>query len=390
MSEETETKEVIIATPIDSDTTPTEPPGLSDNSTDPGRYSRFITGVVMLVILLVLVGGVLAITAPATFSAVINAFWLFMFCLVLLFLVLGVLIMVGLKNQVKQILDIFVEGTLSIVDIMNFFKLAFNFIIDVLKQAVYFLIPFVSYLLGALIYFVLLYAYKWVGKTYDVTLFTVVLATVLVVATGMLNRRSKDEGKVELEWGRKVRLRFKDLFGDALEIVLFVFFLTMDSKNLFFLPKELNIEIRAVFNDYNFMIRGWTFDASIYNTLTLVIAAVGFEVMRFLMRIVAAGFSFYKEINSYVGDGNQKISGAAQIKWALRQSFEVHKDDVIRFITYTTFIVFVFLAFPRLKLLAMAVASLTALVMDLAMQDRLVIKRGNDLFTKIVSSLFKV
>jgi len=33
---------------------------------------------------------------------------------------------------------------------------------------------------------------------------------------------------------------------------------------------------------------------------------------------------------------------------------------------------------------------LTALVMDLAMQDRLVIKRGNDLFTKIVSSLFKV
>jgi len=112
--------------------------------------------------------------------------------------------------------------------------------------------------------------------------------------------------------------------------------------------------------------------------------------MRFLMRIVAAGFSFYKEINSYVGDGNQKISGAAQIKWALRQSFEVHKDDVIRFITYTTFIVFVFLAFPRLKLLAMAVASLTALVMDLAMQDRLVIKRGNDLFTKIVSSLFKV
>ena len=263
MSEETETKEVIIATPIDSDTTPTEPPGLSDNSTDPGRYSRFITGVVMLVILLVLVGGVLAITAPATFSAVINAFWLFMFCLVLLFLVLGVLIMVGLKNQVKQILDIFVEGTLSIVDIMNFFKLAFNFIIDVLKQAVYFLIPFVSYLLGALIYFVLLYAYKWVGKTYDVTLFTVVLATVLVVATGMLNRRSKAEGKVELEWGRKVQLRFKDLFGDALEIVLFVFFLTMDSKNLFFLPKELNIEIRAVFNDYNFMIGGWTFDASI-------------------------------------------------------------------------------------------------------------------------------
>jgi len=223
-----------------------------------------------------------------------------------------------------------------------------------------------------------------------VTVFTIVLSVILIGATGLLNRKSKDEGDAELTWGRKMQLRFKDLFGDALEIVLFVFFLTMDSTKLFFLPPHLNIEIHAAINSYNFMTRGWTVDGQLYTTFNLVMAAVGFEVIRFLIRIVAAGFSFYKEINSYVGDVNQKMSGAAQIKWALRQSFEVHKDDVIRFITYTTFIVFVFLAFPRLKLLAMAVASLTALVMDLWMRDRLVIKKGKDLFSKIVSGVFRV
>lgn len=359
-------------------------------TTDPGRYSRFITGFVMLFILLLILGGVLALAAPATFVAIINGFWLFMFCLVLLFLILGVLIMIGLKDQVKQILDIFIEGTLTIVDLMNFIKEAIKFIGDVIRQAVYFLVPFIAYLFGALIYLLLIFAYKWVGKTYDITLFTIALAAILVVATGFLNRRAKDEGSVTLTWARKVQIRFKDIFGDALEIVLFVFFLTMDSQKLFFLPKELNVELHANYNSYNFMIRGWTVDKSLYSTLNLVMAAVGFEVVRYIFRIVAAGFSFYREVNSYVGEGNQKMMGSAQVKWALRQSFEVHKDDVIRFITYTTFIVFVFLAFPRLKLLAMGVASLTALVMDLAMRDRLVIKKGKDLFSKVVTFLFKV
>lgn len=357
---------------------------------DTGRYSRFITGFILLVVLLLIIGGVLAITAPATFSAIINAFWLFMFCLVLLFLILGILVMVGLKNQVRQILDIFIEGTLTIVDLMNFLKLALQFIRDIIKQAIYFLIPFFAYLLGGLLYFALIYAYKWVGKSYDVTVFTIVLTAMLIVATGFLNKKSKHEDLVEKTWKQKVQVRFKDIFGDAVEVVLFIFFLTMDSQNLFFLPDALDVELHAAVGDYNFMTRGWTLDQQLFTTLNLVMAAVGIEVLRFGMRIVAAGFAFYKEVNSYVGEANQQMSGAAQIKWALRQSFQVHKDDVIRFITYTTFIVAVFLAFPRLKLLAMAVASLTAFVMDLWMRDRLVIKKGNDLFSKLVSGIFKV
>lgn len=362
---------------------------------DPERYSRFVSAIIILILLLVLVGGVLAFTSPATFSAVISAFWMIIFCTVALFLVLGILIMVGLKEQVKQILDIFIEGTLSIVDIMNFLKMAVTFVVDVIKQVVYFLIPVFAYLIGAVVYFALLYAYKWVGKQFDVTLFTIFLAALLVVITGLLNRRSKDEGSLDLTWGRKLQLRFKDFIGDALEVVLFVFFLTMDSTKLFFLPSDLNVEIHSAValnanETYNFMVRGWSFDSMLRTTLTLVMAAVGIEIARFALRIVAAGYEFYKEINAYIGETNQKMTGSDQVKWALRQSFEVHKDDVIRFITYTTFIIIVFLFFPRLKILAMAVASLTMVIMDLLMRDRLVIKKGNDLFSKLVSFLFRV
>lgn len=372
-----------------------ENPPVVPSTSDPDRYSRFVTAIILIVILVLLGGGILAVTAPATFSALINAFWMIVFCTVLLFLILGVLIMVGLKNQVKQILDIFVEGGLNIVDIMNFLKLALHFLIDVLKQAIYFLIPFVAYLLGAAIYFGVLYLYKWVGKSYDITFFTIGLSAVLIVATGFLNKRSKDEGKPDLSWWKKCQMRFKDIFGDAVEVVLFVFFLTMDSTNLFFLPKELNVELHAMqtipgVGPYDFMVRGWIVDATLKTTLTIVMIAVGIEILRYIIKIIAAGFEFYREINTYVGETNQDMPGSSQIKWALRQSFEVHKDDVIGFITYMTFLIFVFLAFPRLKILAMAVASLTSLILDLSMHDRLVIKKGNDLFSKIISALFRV
>lgn len=371
-------------------TDPASTPLPSAPSGDPDRYSRFITGLILFLLLIGVILGVLAYTSQTTFLAIVNAFWITIFCIVLLFLVLGVLVMVGLKDQVKEVLDIFVEGSLTVVDVMNLLKMAVQYIAEVIRQVIYFLVPVFSYLIGAVIYFLLIYAYKWVGKSYDVTAFTIFLSAVLIVATGFLNKRSKDEGKVDLSWSRKLQLRFKDYFGDAVEVVLFVFFLTMDSTHLFFLPKDLNVEIHASFDSYNFMVRGWTVDSYLGTTFNLVMAAVLLEILRFVIRIIAAGFSFYKEINAYIGESNQQMTGADQIKWALRQSFQVHKDDSIRFITYTTFIVAVFLAFPRLKLLAMATASLTAFIMDLAMHDRLVIKRGNDLFSKLVSFLFRV
>ncbi len=390
-----EQKTAQIPEAITADELNNQLPSNTPKAGDPERYSRFVSAIVILILLLVLAGGILAFTAPATFSAVISAFWMIIFCTVALFLVLGILVMVGLKEQVKQILDIFVEGSLSIVDIMNFLKMAVTFIVDVIKQVIYFIIPAIAYLLGAVVYFGLIYAYKWVGKQFDVTLFTIFLAAALVVVTGFLNKRAKDEGKSDLTWGRKIQLRFKDFIGDAIEVVLFVFFLTMDSTKLFFLPQDLNVEIHAAVNlsaneTYNLMVRGWSVDSMLRTTLTLVMTAVGIEIVRFALRIVAAGYEFYKEINEYVGETNQKMTGSDQIKWALRQSFEVHKDDVIRFITYTTFIIIVFLFFPRLKILAMAVASLTMVIMDIFMRDRLVIKKGNDLFSKLVSFLFRV
>lgn len=363
----------------------------SDN--DPSRFSRFITGLILIFVTVAVVVGVIAVTSPETFLAIINAFWLVMFCLVTVFLLLGVLIMIGLKNQVKEILDIFVAGSLTVVDFMQFVKDAWKFILEVFKQVIYFLVPVFAYGIGAAIYFGLMFAFKWVGKTYhDVTLFTIFLAAALTIAVGFLNKPLKNKNdNVEPTWLKKVQLRFKDLFSDAIEVVLFVFFLTMDSTKLFFLPWDLgSIELESAYKGYDFMVRGFTIDGGLRTTLSLVMIAVGIEILRFAIRILAAGMKFYKEVNMYMGDDNKKLNGAGQIKWAIRQGFEVHKDDSVGFITYTTFIVIVFLAFPRLKLLAMAVASTSALILDLAMKNRLVIKKKHDLFSKLIAFLFRV
>jgi len=359
---------------------------------DPSHFSRFITGVILVIILILAAGGILALTSMETFLAIVNAFWLVIFCTVLVFLILGVLIMVGLKDQVKQILDIFVEGTLTIVNLADFIKLVWQYTVKMFQQVLYFMVPVFAYGLGAVIYFGLLLAYKWIGKTYDVTLFTIFLAAVMTFTIGFLNKPLKTSDKsTNPPWLKRIQLRFKDLFSDAIEVVLFVFFMTMDSTKLLFLPAGLgSVELHSAFNGYNFMTRGWHFDSELKTTLTLVMVAVMLEVIRFVIRVIFDGFKFYKDINSYLGEANQQMNGSSQIKWSLRQSFEVHKDDSVRFITYTTFIIFVFLLFPRLKLLAMAVASISALILDIAMRERLVIKRGHDLFSKLVSGIFHV
>lgn len=357
---------------------------------DPERYTRAITGIVVIVIILLLITGVLAFTAHDTFNAIANAFWLVMFCLVFLFLLLGVLVMIGMKNQVKQILDFFIEGTLTIVDLMDFLKRVATYVVETVKQVIYLLIPFIAYLLGALIYFALIYGYKWVGKQYDVTLLTIGLTIVLIILTGALNTKGKGDAATELSWGKQIQFRMKDYFGDAVEVVLFIFFLTMDNTHLFFLPSDLNVPLHASLFGFDLMPRGWTFDSTIKQTFTIVMVAVGVEILRFIVRIVTAGYNFYKEINTYIGETHESMSNPSQVKWALRQSFEVHKDDVVRFITYTTFIIFVFLAFPRLKILAMAVSSITAFILDFLIPDRLVIKKGHDLFSKLITLLFKV
>jgi hypothetical protein len=68
VSDEKTTTEVVESNEV---STPSE---TVNTNVDPGRYSRFITGGILLVILLLIISGILALTSPATFSAVISGF----------------------------------------------------------------------------------------------------------------------------------------------------------------------------------------------------------------------------------------------------------------------------------------------------------------------------
>lgn len=80
------------------------------------------------------------------------------------------------------------------------------------------------------------------------------------------------------------------------------------------------------------------------------------------------------------------------LKLSLRHSLHGNIDDIIKFVVYITFVVFVFLFFPRLKLLAMAVASFTALCADLVFQERLKASTENkqDLIARVISKIFRI
>lgn len=355
------------------------------------RYKSFIFGIQVILFLIIVACVITGILAPQLLLIFLNFLWILTLFIVILFLVLGGMVMLGLKNEAKGILDVFMEGTLSVVDFFDFLKLVAKNFVQIVKDLIYFLVPFFSYVLAFLIYIALLLLFKWVGSFSDVTVITIILTAALMVAIGLLNRPGKEDPSAEEKWGKKLGRRFKDVFGDAMEVVIFIFFLTMDSTNLFFLPKSLNVELHASLFGYNLMERGFNIQAGFDITMTLIMLTVGLEILRFGMRIVWGGVYFYREINQYMGSDNPQFGPSKQIKHALRQSFDSSKDDIIKFITYLTVLIGVFLLFPKLKLLSMAVTSITTFTLDLIFRERLSVRRSsNDLFGKIIAKVFNV
>ena len=78
------------------------------------------------------------------------------------------------------------------------------------------------------------------------------------------------------------------------------------------------------------------------------------------------------------------------IKEAIRQSFNESKNDLIKFVTFNTVLFAVFLLFPRLKILTLAVASATNLILDIAIMSRLTASKGQDLISRSLAKLFKL
>jgi hypothetical protein len=309
--------------------------------------------------------------------------WYTLLALVIVFLIMGVLVVFGLKKEVKRMLDIGLEGSFTILDFFQFLRELIVLIKNRIGEALILISPVIAYILALAVYLIFLFIYKYVGSKFDVTLLTILLTMVLVGTVGLFN--SPGSGIVKPGWSSRFGAKIKQSFGDALEVVIFVFFLTMDSTKLFFIPESLNVQLSAEVGSYDLMVRGFHLNKT---TLNLIIAAVVSEIVRNIIRIVALSKSNYQLIAGSLGsDTRQKYDA---IKKSIRAAFEEAKDDLVKFITFTTVLLFVFLMFPRLKLLSMLVASLTSLALDLALPARLSETKGEDLISKILAKLFKI
>ncbi len=305
-----------------------------------------------------------------------------MICAVV-FILLGVLVIFGLRKEAERILDFLLEGSLTIVDFIEFLRKVWRKFLSLLKDFLTYFIPFTAVLVTIVIYFVLIYIFKYVGKTYDVTYLGIGLTILLITAVNFLPSENKTEEVPS--WSTQVGNSFKNVLRDSMELMIFVFFLTMDSTHLFFIPDSLNIELHSAIGSYDLMKRGIVFKDHTDVTLTLVIATIGLEVFRYFLKLVRQAIIFYEKSAM-----EPTVQRTSLIKESIRLSFGSSKQEVLKFITFTTFLISVFLLFPRLKTLLMVVTSVNLLLLDLIKPDRLIIKSGTDLISKVLGKLFRL
>jgi len=339
-----------------------------------------------LVLFLVL----LAIVAPSVFVVVINIIWTLVFGIVVIFIFLAVLVIFGLKKEAERLINILLEGSMTLIDLANFAKRVFVMFKRYLRELTLIITPILAYFTGALVYVGLMYMYKSVGKSHDITVFTVILTIILTFVAGFMNKPKKEEKK-RLTWFQKAKERYIKHFKDSLEIIIFVFFLTMDMTNLFFLPDKLNVELHAVWEKYDLMVRSFTFDEYLKTTIKLVTVAISLETVRNIIKIIILAIRNYKIAIEYLEERSKEFQTVEVVKLVLRQSVKDSMDDVLKFITFTTVLIGVFVLFPRLKLLSLVVANISSLILDFIIIDRLKIQgKGDDLISRIIVKVFRL
>jgi hypothetical protein len=348
---------------------------------------KFVVAIASLIALILLITiGKLAY--PTATAIILNILWFFLLSVTVIFFALGILAIMGLKKEVGQLLEMFLEGSFSLIDLVRKIREFVHLFVEEIKNALLMLAPLFSYILGLCVYLLFIYLYKLVGTDYDVTVLTVALTVVMIGTVGLLNYQNP-MGIERSDWPGKFKKKVRDTFTDSLEVVIFIFFLTMDSTRLFFVPENLNVPLRAEFLDYDLMVRAFHLEDTRV-TLTIIIIAIISEIIRNILRVVSMAKKYFRDSSgygSYMGDPEQ--ARYQRIKDSIRHSFSESKDEIVKFITFTTLLILVFLLFPRLKLLSMAVASLTALSLDLLIPSRLVITKNNDLVSRILGKIFK-
>lgn len=318
----------------------------------------------------------------SSFETIVQKTSLFLTGSFLFFTLLGVLVLVGLRAEVGRLLRGLFEGTLRIIDVVDIFRRVVERLTSLLKSLLNFLSPTIALGLATVAYYYLMLLYKTVGRNHDVTVLTVVLTVLLVSVLSLFGGFSGGQSESMGFWKAWFKNMHIYLFN-SLEIMVFIFFLTVDWETPFFLSSDLWGPVSARVGNFDLMERGVNIRSGAFFTLWLAGLAVVLEVLRRFLRILAGAVSRYRKV-FYVSGGR-----LFRFKRALVTSFNDNLDSIVKFLGFTTVVTLAFFLFPRLKLLSLVLFSLTSLVWDILLPRRMAASvSGEDFFSSLVVKTF--
>ncbi|MBP7928145.1 hypothetical protein KAZ57_03290, partial [Patescibacteria group bacterium] len=164
------------------------------------KQPKKLNNIVFLFLSILIIAGsflaAISLVFPQVFSVLANMFWIALLVLVVVFLVLGFLVFFGMKKEVSKFLDILLEGSLTIIDAVEFIKKLYFYFIQLVKEFILFITPILAVGTAMAVYLGILVLYKYVGKENDVTLLTIILTAVLVSAVAFLTLPATEQDDI--------------------------------------------------------------------------------------------------------------------------------------------------------------------------------------------------
>ena len=106
------------------------------------KVFRFLTTVVVILRIFL----ALNFLFPVAVGVILNIIWIIFLAVVIVFFTLGILVIIGMRKEVSRILDILLEGSLTIIDFIEFVKNLWKRFIQLLKEFILFAAPFLAYM----------------------------------------------------------------------------------------------------------------------------------------------------------------------------------------------------------------------------------------------------
>lgn len=278
----------------------------------------------------------------------------------IIFVVLGFLVLIGFGKEVKTVLTSVFHGAMQLFLIAKILRNIYRAIVKFLQRLMFFLSPFISAAIAIGAYMFLMYLYKYVGLTNNIAGLTIFLTIILTIIIKSFPKGSKGNISERTFWDLWFEKTSRILF-DFFEIMVFVFFITLDWVQVPFLPQKLWIHLVAYMAEYDLMIRGLNFHFDFFFTLWLAGFAFFAEFIRQAFKIIHRARYYYITLRST----HPFKSRLDLFEQSVSESFYYSLADLVTFFGYTTVVMITFFLFPRLKLLSLIFFSLASLAMDI-------------------------